>query len=154
MTQKAKKAQATVENVKAQATVENAQPTGEDKAAQFKAEAERLLAQAKEAKEAAKQAAKEAKEAAQKAKAFSSRPIRKSYFVAYYEDNEEAYIGKGDVHYCVEKSAIDEVAKQREYNEAYRTVCIYKVDKANADNERTLISKVYIDEVTKQIVIE
>ena len=142
--------EAVVENVvEAAETIQT-----EDKVAAAKAEAERLMAAAKEAAAAAKAAAKEAKEAAKKAKAFSSRPVRTCYFIAYYEDNEEAYIGKGDVHYCVEKSAIDEVARQREDDEEYRTVCIYKVRKDDENAERQLISKVYIDAETKQIVID
>lgn len=121
----------------------------------IKSEANRLAEEAKQAAKVAKEAMKAAKQAAERAKVFSSRPVRMNYFVAYYEDNEEAYIGKGDVHYCVEKSAIDEVAKQREYDEEYRTVCIYKVRKnAENDEERQLISKVYIDPNTKQIVID
>ena len=139
--------------VEAQAVVENA--PAESKAAQAKAEAEALMAQAKEAMAAAKAAAKEAKEAAKKAKAFGSRPIRSSYFIAYYDGNEEAYIAKGDVHYCVEKAAIDEVCRQREEGEEFRTVCIYKVRKDDENGEnRQLISQVYVDAETKQIVID
>lgn len=128
--------------------------SAEDKAAQAKAAADELMAKAKEAAEAAKQAAKEAKEAAKKAKAFTSRPVRKAYFVAYYAGSTECVIGQGDVHYCVEKAAIDEVVKQRNNDEEYKTIEVYKVSKADPENERTLISRIYIDVETKQVVID
>ena len=151
---------AQVENVvKAeQAVIENAQVVEtspiEEKAMRAKKEAEKLMARAKAAAEAAKYAAKEAKEAAKKAKVYTSRPVRKSYFEAYIESDEFTLIGKGDVHYCVEKSAIDEAVRQREMDEELQTVCIYKVSKAEPEKDRTLISKVYIDPETKQVVIE
>lgn len=151
---------AQVENVvKAeQAVIENAQVVEtspiEEKAMHAKKEAEELMAKAKAAAKEAKEAAKEAKEAAKKAKAYTSRPVRKSYFVACLESDETTVIGKGDVHYCVEKSAIDEAVRQREMDEELQTVCIYKVSKAEPEKDRTLISKVYIDPETKQVVIE
>lgn len=146
----AKKAQNENVNTVANPTTAAVNPEQE----KAKLEAARLAAEAKEAAKAAKEAAKAAKAAAEKAKAFSSRPVRKCYFIAYYEDNEEAFVGKGDVHYCVEKAAIDEVAKQREYGEDPRTVCIYKVHKSDETIERQLISKVYLDPTTSQIVID
>lgn len=141
---------AQVENVQVEAT-----QAVENRAAQAKAEAEALMAQAKEAAQKAKEAAKAAKAAAQKAKAFGARPIRSSYFIAYYSlDNaRETYISKSDVHYVVEKAAIDEVARQRELGEEFKSVLIYKINKQDENNVQ-LISQVYIDVETKQIVID
>ena len=154
---------AVVENVAVEPVVENVAvqelPTQEQAAANAaaaaKAEAEELMAKAKAAAAAAKAAAKEAKAAAAKAKAFSSRPVRKSYFIAYLEGDRDAIIGKGDVHYCVEKAAIDEAIRQRDEEVELHTVCLYKVDKADAERENMmLVSKIYIDPVTKQVVID
>ena len=121
-----------------------------------KAEAEKLLAEAKALAAKAKEAAKAAKEASAKLKAVTGRPIRTSYFIAYLENDFTTYIGKGDVHYCVEKSAIDFIASQREQGIEDQTVIIYKVNKASKKepSDHIAISKVYLDKATKQIVID
>lgn len=161
-------AAAQVENVVvAEATVvENAQvaqeqPQAEDKAAEAKAEAERLMAAAKEAAAAAKAAAKEAKEAAKKAKAFTSRPVRKSYFEVRVIEKiqdialEGEFLTKSDVHYCAEKAAIDTLAQLREDNGYDEHVyLIFKVSKSEEFPCRQLISTVFLDEETNQIVID
>ena len=134
----------------------------EAKANEAKIEAEKLMAKAKEMAEIAKKAAKEAKEAAKKAKALTSRPIRLARFVAMIqEDGQEATtLAKGDVHYCVEKAAIDEALHQREQDEEPRTIIIYKVKK-DPDSPKndlpgsyTEVSRVYLDPETKQVVID
>ena len=161
-------AAAQVENVVvAEATVvENAQvaqeqPQAEDKVAEAKAEAKRLMAAAKEAAAAAKAAAKEAKEAAKKAKAFASRPVRKSYFEVRVCDTlgdislESEFVTKSDVHYCAEKAAIDAVASLREqFGSTEHVYLIFKVSKSEEFPTRSLISQVYLDETTNQIVID
>jgi uncharacterized protein (DUF3084 family) len=147
---------AQVENIQAVVEATQIEATQvENRAAQAKAEAEALMAQAKEAAQKAKEAAKAAKAAAQKAKAFGARPIRSSYFVAYYSDDTayQTFISKSDVHYVVEKAAIDEVARQREMGEEFKTVLIYKINKQDENNVQ-LISQVYIASETKQIVID
>ena len=162
-------AAAQVENVVAanDAVVENVveaaeAPQTEDKAAAAKAEAERLMAAAKEAAAAAKAAAKEAKEAAKKAKAFSSRPVRKSYFEVRVVDKmqdvvlEGEFVSKSDVHYCAEKTAIDCLASLREqFNYDEHVYLIFKVAKTDEEGaNRQLISTLYLDEETNQIVID
>ena len=150
--------EAVVENV-----VEAAEtPQTEDKAAAAKAEAERLMAAAKEAAAAAKAAAKEAKEAAKKAKAFSSRPVRKSYFEVRVVDKmqdvvlEGEFVSKSDVHYCAEKTAIDCLASLREqFNYDEHVYYLFKVAKTDVQAaSRRLISTLYLDEETNQIVID
>lgn len=151
---------AQVENI----TVKNeeerlAQLAKEDKAAAAKAEAERLAQLAKEAKAAAEAAKAEAKEAAKKAKAFSSRPVRKSYFEVRVVDNiqsvtlEGEFVAKSDVHYCAEKTAIDNLASLREqfgYDEH-----VYIINKVTKDEERRIfLGAVYLDKETNQIVID
>ena len=143
------------------AQVENVNAPEVSKADQLKSEAERLLAEAKAAKEAAKQAAKEAKEAAKKAKALTSRPVRKSFFEVRVSDNiqdailEGEFVTKSDVHYCAEKAAIDAIAQLREDNGYDEHVyLIFKVNKSEECPTRQLISMVYLDEETNQIVID
>lgn len=118
-----------------------------------KSEAARLAIEAKEAAKVAKEAAKAAKEAAEKAKVFSGRPIRLARFEAKLCDE---VISKTDVHYCAEKAAIDYVAELRN-NDKYtdQVIEIWKVYKDEQWAEKNIcLSKVYVDPITSQIVID
>ena len=164
----------TVENTTAEATpqvapqaeVENSEL--ESKAEKAKAEAARLMEQAKKAAQEAKAAAKEAREAAKKAKAFTSRPIRKSTFeVRVCQKMADVtlggeYVDKSDVHYCAEKIAINCLTELRaEGNndeDKSKVYLINKVSKETDENgepkESILISKLYLDLETNQIIID
>lgn len=140
----------------------------ETKAEKAKAEAARLMEQAKKAAQEAKAAAKEAKEAAKKAKAFTSRPVRKSTFdVRVCQKMADVtlggeYVGKSDVHYCAEKIAINCLTELRaEGNndeDKSKVYLINKVSKETDENgepkESILISKLYLDLDTNQIIID
>ena len=164
----------TVENTTAEATpqvapqaeVENSEL--ESKAEKAKADAARLMEQAKKAAQEAKAAAKEAREAAKKAKAFTSRPIRKSTFeVRVCQKMADVtlggeYVDKSDVHYCAEKIAINCLTELRaEGNndeDKSKVYLIKKVSKETDENgepkESILISKLYLDLETNQIIID
>lgn len=164
----------TVENTTAEATpqvapqaeVENSEL--ESKAEKAKADAARLMEQAKKAAQEAKAAAKEAREAAKKAKAFTSRPIRKSTFeVRVCQKMADVtlggeYVDKSDVHYCAEKIAINCLTELRaEGNndeDKSKVYLINKVSKETDENgepkESILISKLYLDLETNQIIID
>ena len=164
----------TVENTTAEATpqvapqaeVENSEL--ESKAEKAKAEAARLMEQAKKAAQEAKAAAKEAREAAKKAKAFTSRPVRKSTFeVRVCQKMADVtlggeYVDKSDVHYCAEKIAINCLTELRaEGNndeDKSKVYLINKVSKETDENgepkESILISKLYLDLETNQIIID
>ena len=164
----------TVENTTAKATpqvapqaeVENSEL--ESKAEKAKADAARLMEQAKKAAQEAKAAAKEAREAAKKAKAFTSRPIRKSTFeVRVCQKMADVtlggeYVDKSDVHYCAEKIAINCLIELRaEGNndeDKSKVYLINKVSKETDENgepkESILISKLYLDLETNQIIID
>ena len=180
MTKKNKAVKAQVENVNAventtaeatpqvapQAEVENSEL--ETKAEKAKAEAARLMEQAKKAAQEAKAAAKEAREAAKKAKAFTSRPVRKNTFeVRVCQKMADVtlggeYVDKSDVHYCAEKIAIDCLTELRaEGNndeDKSKVYLINKVSKETDENgepkESILISKLYLDLETNQIIID
>lgn len=180
MTKKNNAVKAQVENVNAventtaevapqvapQAEVENSEL--ESKAEKAKAEAARLMEQAKKAAQEAKAAAKEAREAAKKAKAFTSRPIRKSTFeVRVCQKMADVtlggeYVDKSDVHYCAEKIAINCLTELRaEGNndeDKSKVYLINKVSKETDENgepkESILISKLYLDLETNQIIID
>ena len=118
-------------------------------------EVKRLEDEAKKAIEAAKAAKAAVKAAKEAAKGFGSRPIRTSYFIALYSTDESVIIKKGDVHYVVEKAAIDEVIRQRDENEEYRSISLYKIRKDDNEREnRILVSQIYIDSETNQVVID
>ena len=180
MTKKNNAVKAQVENVNAventtaeatpqvapQAEVENSEV--ESKAEKAKAEAARLMEQAKKAAQEAKAAAKEAREAMKKAKAFTSRPVRKNTFevrvcqkIADVTLGGE-YVDKSDVHYCAEKIAIDCLTELRaEGNndeDKSKVYLINKVSKETDENgepkESILISKLYLDLETNQIIID
>ena len=114
-------------------------------------EVERLSAMMKEAK--AKLAA--AKKANQK-----SRPVRLSTFtltVAETKGTEDygTFLSKSDVHYCTEKNAIDILTDSIKTEE--NTTWFYKVWKTNKADSKTqpqLVEQLWIDQETKQIVIE
>ena len=164
----------TVENTTAEATpqvapqaeVENSEL--ESKAEKAKADAARLMEQAKKAAQEAKAAAKEAREAAKKAKAFTSRTIRKSTFeVRVCQKMADVtlggeYVDKSDVHYCAEKIAINCLTELRaEGNndeDKSKVYLINKVSKETDENgepkESILISKLYLDLETNQIIID
>ena len=180
MTKKNNAVKAQVENVNAventtaeatpqvapQAEVENSEL--ESKAEKAKAEAARLMEQAKKAAQEAKAAAKEAREAAKKAKAFTSRPVRKNTFevrVCQYRTDVQfggEFIKDSDVHYCAEKVAIDALTQIRaEGNndeDKSKVYLINKVSKETDENgepkESILISKLYLDLETNQIIID
>ena len=180
MTKKNNAVKAQVENVNAventtaeatpqvapQAEVENSEL--ESKAEKAKADAARLMEQAKKAAQEAKAAAKEAREAAKKAKAFTSRPIRKSTFeVRVCQKMADVtlggeYVDKSDVHYCAEKIAINCLIELRaEGNndeDKSKVYLINKVSKETDENgepkESILISKLYLDLETNQIIID
>ena len=148
-------AQAQVQDTQANEQAQDAQT----KADAAKAEAKRLMAEAKQAAANAKAAAKEAKQAAAKAKALTQRPVRKRTFKAFYENDCSTVISKSDVHYCVEKDAIDECVRQREQwledqvEGTLNPVLVYSCSKEN-DEDRVLICTVRVDKETNQIVIE
>ena len=180
MTKKNNAVKAQVENVNAventtaeatpqvapQAEVENSEL--ETKAEKAKAEAARLMEQAKKAAQEAKAAAKEAREAMKKAKAFTSRPVRKNTFeVRVCQKMADVtlgreYVDKSDVHYCAEKIAIDCLTELRaEGNndeDKSKVYLINKVSKETDENgepkESILISKLYLDLETNQIIID
>lgn len=180
MTKKNNAVKAQVENVNAventtaevtpqvapQAEVENSEL--ESKAEKAKAEAARLMEQAKKAAQEAKAAAKEAREAAKKAKAFTSRPVRKCTFeVRVCQKMADVtlggeYVDKSDVHYCAEKIAINCLTELRaEGNndeDKSKVYLINKVSKETDENgepkESILISKLYLDLETNQIIID
>lgn len=168
------KAQVENKNVVENPSVEAMAPKAENptqeletKAEAAKAEAARLMEQAKKAAEEAKKAAKEAREAAKKAKAFTSRPVRKNYFEVRVCQNmaevtlEGKFMDKSDVHYCAEKSAINaliELRAEGNDDDKSKVYLINKVSKETDENgepkERILISKLYLDLETNQIVID
>jgi len=169
------KAQVENKNVVENPSVEAMAPKAENptqeletKAETAKAAAARLMEQAKKAAEEAKKAAKEAREAAKKAKAFTSRPVRKNYFeVRVCQSMAEVTLGgefmdKSDVHYCAEKSAINALIELRAEgsndDDMSKVYLINKVSKETDENgepkERTLVSKLYLDLETNQIVID
>ena len=180
MTKKNNAVKAQVENV---TVVENAQtetaqvasqaenPTQEleTKAEQAKAEAQRLMEQAKEAAKQAREAAKQAKEAAKKAKAFTSRPVRKNTFEVRVCDSMAdvalggEFMSKSDVHYCAEKDAIDALINLRaEASNDEDLAKVYLINKISKEcdeetgepKERILVSKLYLDPETKQVIID
>lgn len=100
-----------------------------------------------------------------------SRPVRLSTFQVRVMLSEELasvnvnnilageFMSKSDVHYCAEKNAIDTVTDRIEAGIGYEFTClIYKVSKERDENDEpkefTLISKVYADESTDQVVID
>lgn len=149
-----------------QAQVENSEL--ESKAEKAKAEAARLMEQAKKAAQEAKAAAKEAREAAKKAKAFTSRPVRKNTFevrvcqkMVDFTFLGGEYVDKSDVHYCAEKIAIDcltELRAEGNDEDKSKVYLINKVSKETDENgepyESILISKLYLDLETNQIIID
>lgn len=97
-----------------------------------------------------------------------SRPVRLSTFAIYVIANEEEYqtnalsgefMTKSDVHYCAEKAAIDQVAELLESMDMCEyTYLLYKISKATDEEGEpksvTLVSRIYADEDTKQVVID
>ena len=103
------------------------------------------VAKAKEAMVEARRKLAEAKKQTSK-----SRPVRKFGFKLYCDGT---YLTKSDVHYVVEKAAIDaltESIKNGDNNESTYTLVRYEKD----DEENTLyIETLALDPETKQIVI-
>lgn len=138
------------------------------KAENAKLEAQRLMEQAKKAAEEARQAAKEAREAAKKAKAFTSRPKRMSTFeLRICQTSAEVMLGgeymmTKDVHYCVEKEAIDCLVDIRENGSEEDFKKVYLVNKVSKEVDETtgerksriLVEKLYLDPETKMIIID
>lgn len=98
----------------------------------------------------------------------NSRPVRLSTFQIYavacddkYEINALSgeFVKKSDVHYCAEKDAIDMVVYYLEtcYECPYKYL-LYKTSKELDENQNpksvTLISTIYGDSETLQVVIE
>ena len=98
----------------------------------------------------------------------SSRPVRLAsfqIFVLALEDQYEInalsgeFVTKSDVHYCAEKDAIDMVAHYLENcDECPFRYLLYKCSKEVDENEVpksvTLVSAIYGDSDTKQVVID
>ena len=162
MTKKNNAVKAQVENVNA---VEN---TTAEATPQVAPQAEVENSELESKAEKAKAAAKEAREAMKKAKAFTSRPVRKNTFeVRVCQKMADVtlggeYVDKSDVHYCAEKIAIDCLTELRaEGNndeDKSKVYLINKVSKETDENgepkESILISKLYLDLETNQIIID
>ena len=100
----------------------------------------------------------------------NSRPVRLSTFVLYCVANDEKieneqfsltgeFVTKSDVHYCAEKDAIDMVNGQfRDMDMCEYIYLLYKVSKERDEEGNpksvTLVSRIYGDEDTKQVVID
>lgn len=98
----------------------------------------------------------------------SPRPVRLSTFQIYvvacddqYEINALSgeFVKKSDVHYCAEKDAIDMVAHYLENcDECPYRYLLYKTSKELDENQNpksiTLVSSIYGDSDTKQVVID
>lgn len=95
-----------------------------------------------------------------------SRPVRLSTFMLTVVENKDAdevgeVVMKSDVHYCTEKAGIDILVDSiKESNEdesrakneyVYR---IYKIRKADDAGNPKLVSQMYVDWETKQVVID
>ena len=101
-------------------------------------------------------------------KSNNSRPVRLSTFQIYcvaiddkFEENSLTgeLVKKSDVHYCAEKDAIDYVAHYLENcDECPYRYLLYKTSKELGEDGRpksvTLISTIYGDSDTKQVVID
>ena len=93
----------------------------------------------------------------------STRPVRMSRFEVHeYDIDDEpnlhtipsdAPIFKSDVHYCTEKFAIDYIAHNGENNVPFTKLALYKKPKTD-DLDAILVSIIYWDENTKQVVID
>ena len=141
MSKKAMAEKAQIENVNVKNEFENA-----------KIEAQRLAEEAKKAAAAAKEAMKAAKAAAEKARVMTSRPVRLAKFQA--EIGSEI-ISKSDVHYCAEKAAIDYVTDLRNTGSYENQIIeIWKRYKDENQGIDVMLSRVYIDASTSQIVID
>ena len=102
------------------------------------------------------------------AKSNSPRPVRLSTFQIFvvaiddqYEINTLSgeFVKKSDVHYCAEKDAIDMVAHFLENcDECPYRYLLYKTSKELGEDELpksvTLVSTIYGDSDTKQVVID
>lgn len=94
----------------------------------------------------------------------SNRPVRINRFEVRVIPSDEVIIDdelcgefmfKSDVHYCAEKVAIDEVVNRIELNAGIEAEYTYLIYKVNKDTEKAqLISKVYCDVETQQVVID
>ena len=101
----------------------------------------------------------------------SSRPVRLATFQVRVILSEELmsinvneilageFMTKYDVHYCAEKDDIDQVTTRIEAGIGKEfTYLIYKVSKERDENDEpknfTLVSKIYADENTNQVVID
>ena len=98
----------------------------------------------------------------------SSRPVRLSTFQIYCVDIDDKFdknsltgefVKKSDVHYCAEKDAIDMVAHFLENcDECPYRYLLYKTSKELGEDglpkSATLISTIYGDSNTKQVVID
>lgn len=119
---------------------------------------------AKELKEALAEAKRKLAEAKAAQKRSSSRPIRLWTFILTVIDADEPIIAgediqgefcvKSDVHYCAENAAIKALA-DRIANDEQPTAHKYLLYKENKQTgEDQLISKIYVDVETLQIVID
>ena len=101
-------------------------------------------------------------------KSNNSRPVRLSTFQIYCADIDDKFdknsltgefVKKSDVHYCAEKDAIDMVAHFLENcDECPYKYLLYKTSKELDENglpkRVTLVSTIYGDSDTKQVVID
>lgn len=154
-----------VENMEEQQTV--VAPVEDTNAADLVVKAAEAKAKAEAAAKEAKAAAAEAKEAARLAKIYNGRPVRLSSFKVYAtttdaEVTKEAvcgeYMDKSDVHYVAEKSALDAIDSLRAQGKLDSMFLIYTTSKELDENgvpkKMKLVSKIYIDKETMQIVID
>ena len=102
------------------------------------------------------------------AKSNSPRPVRLSTFQIFVVANDDQYeinalsgefVKKSDVHYCAEKDAIDMVVHYLENcDECPYTYLLYKTSKELGEDglpkSVTLVSTIYGDSDTKQVVID
>ena len=102
------------------------------------------------------------------AKSNSPRPVRLATFQIFVVANDDQYeintlsgefVKKSDVHYCAEKDAIDMVAHYLENcDECPYRYLLYKTSKELGEDGNpksvTLVSTIYGDSDTKQVVID
>lgn len=147
----AEKAQNVNANVVTNPELENVNANVVTNLENAKAEAAKLAEAAREAARVAKEAAKAAKEAAEKAKVLTARPVRLARFQAELDGE---IISKTDVHYCAEKAAIDYLVDLRNNgNYENQIIEIWKRRKDATGND-VLLSTVYVDVETNQVVID
>lgn len=154
------------QNIESQEVVNEATQVEETQATKQNSELEAAKAKLEELKKQQAEMRAKLEELKAKQKLESGRPVRLCEFSVYCIDSEATkgliddgdakgeFVVKSDVHYKSEKAAID-MAKGRitddKVDTSY-TYLLYKVNKKTGN--ALLVSKIYIDESTKQVVIE